>query len=166
MASTGCNVFDTDLGDAFCTLSKAANLLESTDSPGERQLEAKVDQLSADMVAVKADMVGVKADMATMMSMLVGIKAGQGNVAHRNMNGNSRMLEHTLEPLVVEAGENVGKYPEQAVPFPATLAVLTTLNNAQLHNLQQFYGCEFKGVSIAARQTAFAAFIGALSARS
>ncbi|KXZ51531.1 hypothetical protein GPECTOR_12g494 [Gonium pectorale] len=163
MASTGCNVSDTDLGDAFCTLSKAANLLESTDSPGERQLEAKVDQLSADLVAVKAE---VKADMASMMSMLVGIKAGQGNVAHRNMNGNSRMLEHALEPLMAEAGENVGKYPEQAVPFPATLAVLTTLSNAQLDNLQQFYGREFKGVSIAARQTAFAAFIGALSARS
>eukprot|EP00198_Chlamydomonas_reinhardtii_P008737 XP_001698074.1 predicted protein [Chlamydomonas reinhardtii] len=152
--AVGASVPDADLGDAVCIVHQA----NRSGSPGEVVLGAKVDKLSADVGAVKA-----KLDQLSVM--MVGIKAGQNNVVHRNMNGNSRMAEHNLQPLKAEEGEHVGEYPTQPDLFPATLGALFSLNNPQLDKLEEFYNCEFKGTSIAAWQSAFTAFIGALSAR-
>ncbi|PNW82316.1 hypothetical protein CHLRE_06g278206v5 [Chlamydomonas reinhardtii] len=154
LRAVGASVPDADLGDAVCIVHQA----NRSGSPGEVVLGAKVDKLSADVGAVKA-----KLDQLSVM--MVGIKAGQNNVVHRNMNGNSRMAEHNLQPLKAEEGEHVGEYPTQPDLFPATLGALFSLNNPQLDKLEEFYNCEFKGTSIAAWQSAFTAFIGALSAR-
>eukprot|EP00198_Chlamydomonas_reinhardtii_P008731 XP_001698068.1 predicted protein [Chlamydomonas reinhardtii] len=139
---------------------------------GEVVLGAKSGALSADVGPVNAkfdelsgNVGAVKAKLDELSVMMVGIKAGQNNVVHRNMNGNSRMAEHNLQPLKAEEGEHVGEYPTQPNLFPAMLGALFSLNNPQLDKLEEFYNCKFKGTSMAARQSAFTAFIGALSAR-
>ncbi|KAG2434891.1 hypothetical protein HYH02_012091 [Chlamydomonas schloesseri] len=128
-------------------------------------MAAKVDQLAAKVDQLAADMDWVKAKMGEMETMMAGIKAGQDNVVHRNINGNSRMLDHKLQPLKAEEGEHVGKYPNQPDPFPETLWALMRLDAANLDALQQFYGREFKGTTLEARRDVFVAFTGALSSR-
>ncbi|KAG2451445.1 hypothetical protein HYH02_004043 [Chlamydomonas schloesseri] len=171
LRAAGADVPDEKLGDAFCTICKAANLLESG-STDELGLGAKVDQLSTDVGAINAKVDKLSTDMAAinekvdkLSAMMVGIKVWMENQVHRNMNGMSQMADHNLQPLMAEAGEHVGKYPTQPALFPATLGPLFSLNNAQLDELEEFYARKFTGNSMAARQSVFAAFIGAMSAR-
>ena len=141
----------------------AGDLLERVDANVEALasklggVEAKVEALASKLGGVEAKL---EAELGGINAMLIGIKAGQDNVRHRNFNGMNRLDAHELQLIKAETGEKVGQYPPPEL-FPATLELIASLNKSNLDALAKFYGITFEGQSLAARRANFKCFIGA-----
>ena len=148
----------------------AGDLLERVDANVEALasklggVEAKVEALASKLGGVEAKLEAKVEALASKLggveAMLIGIKAGQDNVRHRNFNGMNRLDAHELQLIKAETGEKVGQYPPPEL-FPATLELIASLNKSNLDALAKFYGITFEGQSLAARRANFKCFIGA-----
>jgi hypothetical protein len=79
----------------------------------------------------------------------------------RSYNSASRLPEHTLGKPLCEDGQDVGQEPGQDVPFPTTRADISALTHGNLNSLAAFYGVNFGGATLAARQGRLTTFLGA-----
>ena len=80
----------------------------------------------------------------------------------RLSNAATRLLSHEMQKLQREEdGPGIGQEPGLGVTFPTTRGGIELLTNQQLDDLEAFYGVNFGGQSVSARQVKFARFIGA-----
>ena len=121
------------------------------------RVDANVEALASKLGGVEAKL---EAELGGINAMLIGIKAGQDNVRHRNFNGMNRLDAHELQLIKAETGEKVGQYPPPEL-FPATLELIASLNKSNLDALAKFNVITFEGQSLAARRANFKCFIGA-----